>query len=95
MQIQLYAAAQISSEGGYLGYVLRGCLTDPQITVYSVTLHNGEQWLEILASAMLAIYTAGNYFLTVLILLMSVHFLHRQGSTLASNYHDNTAKSSF
>ena len=57
MQIQLYAAAQISSEGGYLGYVLRGCLTDPQITVYSVTLHNGEQWLEILASAMLAIST--------------------------------------
>ena len=95
MQIQLYAAAQISSEGGYLGYVLRGCHTDPQKTAYSVTLHNGEQWLEILASAMIAIYSAGNYFLTVLILLMSVHFLHKQGSTLASNYHDNTAKSSF
>ena len=95
MQIQLYAAAQISSEGGYLGYVLRGCHTGPQKTVYTVTLHNGEQWLDISARVMLSVYAVGNFFLIILVLLVSVQFLNKQGSTLASSHNDSTAKSSF
>ena len=94
MQIQSYAAAQTSSEGGYLGYVLRGCHTGPQET-YSVTLHNDRKWLNVLASVMLSVYTVGNIFLIVLVLLVSVQFLRKQGSTLASSHDDSTAKSSF
>ena len=95
MQIQLYAANQISSEHGYLGYVLRGCHTDPQKTVYTVTLHNDEKWLDISARVMLSVYAVGNFFLIILVLLVSVQFLNKQGSTLASSHNDSTAKSSF
>ena len=95
MQIQSYAAAQTSSERGYLGYVLRGCHTDPQKTLYTVTLRNDEKWLNVLASVMLSVYAVGNIFLIVLVLLVSVQFLNKQGSTLASSHNDSTAKSSF
>ena len=95
MQIQLYAADQISSERGYLGYVLRGCHTGPQETVYTVTLHNDKKWLDISARVMLSVYAVGNFFLIILVLLVSVQFLNKQGSTLASSHNDSTAKSSF
>ena len=95
MQIQLYAADQLSSERGYLGYVLRGCHTDPQKTVYTVTLHNDKKWLNISAIVMLSVYAVGNFFLIILVLLVSVQFLRKQGSTLASSHNDSTAKSSF
>ena len=95
MQIQLYAADQLSSERGYLGYVLRGCHTDPQKTVYTVTLHNDKKWLDISAREMLSVYAVGNFFLIILVLLVSVQFLRKQGSTLASSHNDSTAKSSF
>ena len=72
MQIQSYAAAQTSSERGYLGYVLHGCHTDPQKTLYTVTLHNDKKWLNALAGVMLSVYAVGNFFLIVLVLLVSV-----------------------
>ena len=95
MQIQLYAAAQISSERGYLGYVLCGCYIDPRKTVYYITLRNDEQWLEISASTVLFVHIVGIYFVIVLILLVRVQFLRKHGSTLASSHDDSTAKSSF
>ena len=95
MQIQSYAAAQTSSERGYLGYVLHGCHTDPQKTLYTVTLRNDEKWLNVLAGVMLSVYAVGNIFMIFLVLLVSVQFLNKQGSTLASSHNDSTARSSF
>ena len=96
MQIQLYAADQISSERGYLGYVLRGCHSNPNMEMkYSVTSPNGNRRLEVFAAFMISVYSVGNIFLIVLILLVSVHFLRKQGSFLASIHDDSIEKSSF
>lgn len=94
-QVQTYAAHHISGERGYLGYVLRGCGTDPikTLVLATATLPNNNKCMEEKSRAMIYVYTGGNIFQASLILLVSVLFLHKKGHAISSS--KNTALSSF
>lgn len=91
MQVQIYAAARLSSEHGYLGYVLRGCGTDPFKTLLDATSTDNSKLLHKVATAMGCVHLVGNFFQIILILLVSVLILHKKGHTIARN--DDAASS--
>ena len=89
----MYATASLSSEHGYLGYVLRGCGSSPFKTHFSATLKNNDKQLEVVDSTLVCVYLWGNLFQIVLILLVSALFLHKYKKGKVVNDTDNTAQS--
>ena len=89
----MYAATQLKGERGYLGYVLRGCGTEPMTTVYHPTLPGNNQFLKIASINMAHVYNIGNVFLIVLMLLMSVMFLHSYKEDRATMKSDHSVPS--
>ena len=73
--------------------MLRGCGTDPRSTLYLATLPNNNKLLEVVSIAMKYVYGAGNYFLTALILLVSVPLLRSYMESPAMTRSDNTVQS--
>ena len=85
-QVHTYAARQISGENGHLGYVLRGCSNGPKkLSLVTATLPNNTKELEIVARAMVYVYFGSNMFIIILVLLISVLFLHKKGHTISSS----------
>ena len=85
-QVHTYAARQISGEHGHLGYVLRGCRDGPEkLSLVTTTLLNNNKKLEIVSRTMVYVYFGGNTFLIILVLLISVLFLHKKGHTISSS----------
>ena len=85
-QVHTYAARQISGENGQLGYVLRGCSNGPKkLSLVTATLPNNTKELEIVARAMVYVYFGSNMFIIILVLLISVLFLHKKGHTISSS----------
>ena len=92
-QVHTYAARDISGERGQLGYVLRGCRDDPEkLFLATATLPGNRKDLEKVSRTMVYVYSVGNLFLVVLVLLVSVLFLHKKGRTISSS---NSAQPSF
>ena len=89
----MYAAASLSSQHGYLGYVVRGCGSSPFKTHFSATLKNNDNQLEVIDSTIVCVYLWGNLFQIVLILLVSALFLHKYKKEKVVNDTDNTAQS--
>ena len=82
----MYAARQISGERGHLGYVLRGCSNGPKkISLVTATLPNNTKELEKVSRAMVYVYFGSNMFIIILVLLISVLFLHKKGHTISSS----------
>ena len=87
-QVHTYAARQISGEHGHLGYVLRGCRNGPKklsLVTAIATLPNNDKKLEIASRAMVYVYVGSNMFIIILVLLISVLFLHKKGHTISSS----------
>ena len=85
-QVHTYAARQISGEHGHLGYVLRGCRDGPEkLSLVTATLPNNNKKLEIVSRAMVYVYFGSNMFIIILVLLISVLFLHKKGHTISSS----------
>ena len=96
-QVQMYAAANLSSERGYLGYVIRGCGTSPFKRETFATLPDNDSHLETIVQTMVCFYIVGTTLLIILILLGSGLFLHKckkesimdNGDSTAECSHDN------
>ena len=85
-QVHTYAARQISGERGHLGYVLRGCRDGlKKLSLVTATLPNKNKELEIVSRAMVYVYFGSNMFIIILVLLISVLFLHKKGHTISSS----------
>ena len=85
-QVHTYAARQISGEHGHLGYVLRGCRDGLKtLSLVTATLPNNNKELEIVSRAMVYVYFGSNMFIIILVLLISVLFLHKKGHTISSS----------
>ena len=85
-QVHTYAARQISGEHGHLGYVLRGYRDGlKKLSLVTATLPNNNKELEIVSRAMVYVYFGSNMFIIILVLLISVLFLHKKGHTISSS----------
>ena len=93
-QAQTYAAVGLSSEHGYLGYVLRGCGSDAFTSQITATLPDNDSHLEVTANTMVTVYSVGNTLQIVLILLVSAVFLHKYKKESVIESSDNTTQSS-
>ena len=76
LQVQTYAAAHLSIEHGYLGYVLRGCGSDPFKTRITITLPDNNDQREKASQVMVYFFVSGSIFQIILILLASALYLH-------------------
>ena len=85
-QVHTYAAREISGERGHLGYVLRGCRNGPKkLSLVTATLPNNKKDMKIVSRAMVYVYGGSNMFIIILVLLISVLFLHKKGHTISSS----------